>query len=70
MSNCLFPEDDDEPHTALDNIRERLELMCKGQLTITPREGGHKSPPPKNGRKGGKSRPLSPNAGIWQIKRW
>lgn len=47
MSNCLFPEDDDEPHTALDNIRERLELMCKGQLTITPREGGHKSPPLK-----------------------
>ncbi|MBQ3417983.1 MAG: histidine kinase [Ruminococcus sp.] len=31
---------DDEPHIALNNIRQRLEMMCKGELTITPREGG------------------------------
>ena len=31
---------DDEPHIALANIRQRLKLMCGGQLTITPREGG------------------------------
>ncbi len=34
------PADDDEPHIALANIRQRLKLMCGGQLTITPREGG------------------------------
>ncbi len=35
------PTDDDEPHIALANIRERLELMCGGTLTIEPRgEGG------------------------------
>ena len=27
-------------HTALDNIRQRLELMCGGSMTISPREGG------------------------------
>lgn len=32
--------DDNEPHIALNNIRERLELMCKGKLIIVPREGG------------------------------
>ncbi|MBQ6153494.1 MAG: histidine kinase [Ruminococcus sp.] len=30
---------DDEPHIALNNIRQRLEMMCKGELTISPREG-------------------------------
>ena len=25
---------------ALNNIKERLEMMCKGKLTISPREGG------------------------------
>ncbi len=30
----------DEPHIALANIRERLEMMCGGKLTIHPRDGG------------------------------
>ena len=34
------PADNNEPHIALNNIRERLELMCGGKLTISPREGG------------------------------
>ena len=35
------PKDDNEPHIALGNIRERLEMMCKGTLTIASRpEGG------------------------------
>ena len=34
------PVDDNEPHIALDNIRQRLKLMCGGKLIITPREGG------------------------------
>ncbi len=34
------PTDDSEPHIALNNIRQRLEMMCRGKLTITPREGG------------------------------
>ena len=32
--------DNNEPHIALKNIRERLKLMCKGTLEISPREGG------------------------------
>ena len=32
--------DDNEPHTALKNIRQRLEMMCGGHMSITPREGG------------------------------
>ena len=32
--------DNNDPHIALDNIRQRLELMCGGTLTISPREGG------------------------------
>ncbi len=32
--------DDDEPHIALNNIRQRLEIMCGGSLAITPGEGG------------------------------
>ena len=31
---------DSEPHIALNNIRQRLELMCGGTLTIEPRDGG------------------------------
>ncbi|MBR3561508.1 MAG: histidine kinase [Oscillospiraceae bacterium] len=31
---------DSEPHIALANIRQRLELMCGGSLQIAPREGG------------------------------
>lgn len=34
------PVDDNEPHIALDNIRQRLKLMCGGKLIITPREDG------------------------------
>ena len=37
------PADDDEPHVALANIRERLEMMCGGSLSIEARrEGGTK----------------------------
>ena len=34
------PSDDDEPHIALANIRERLEMICRGTLTVRHREGG------------------------------
>ena len=34
------PVDDNEPHTALNNIRQRLGMMCRGKLTIAQREGG------------------------------
>ena len=34
------PVDDNEPHIALNNIRQRLSLMCGGTLAIAPREGG------------------------------
>ena len=34
------PANDDEPHIALNNIRQRLEMMCRGTLTISAREGG------------------------------
>lgn len=34
------PADDDNQHIALKNIRQRLEMMCGGHMTITPREGG------------------------------
>ena len=33
-------KDNDEPHIALANIRERLEMMCNGKLTISERDGG------------------------------
>jgi len=32
--------DDSEPHIALENIRQRLEMMCGGKMTIRPRVGG------------------------------
>ena len=32
--------DNDEPHIALKNIRERLEMMCGGSLSLTRREQG------------------------------
>lgn len=35
-----LPPVDDEPHIALKNIRQRLETMCGGHLTITPNDGG------------------------------
>ncbi len=34
------PDNDREPHIALNNIRERLSILCNGTLTISPREGG------------------------------
>ena len=35
------PADDDfEPHTALANIKKRLEMMCGGKMTIHSRKGG------------------------------
>ena len=34
------PADDNEPHIALNNIRQRLEMMCNGELTISERGGG------------------------------
>ena len=34
------PSDESRPHTALDNIRQRLDIMCGGTLSITPRECG------------------------------
>lgn len=34
------PAEDDEPHIALRNIRQRLEMMCGGKLEILACEGG------------------------------
>ena len=34
------PPDDEEPHIAIKNILQRLEIMCGGSLTIAPNEGG------------------------------
>ena len=34
------PPDDEEPHFALDNVRERLKAQCGGTLEITARETG------------------------------
>ena len=34
------PSDESRPHTALDNIRQRLELMCAGNLDVMSRDGG------------------------------
>ena len=36
----FIPADDNEPHIALKNIRERLRILCGGKLTIAPRSGG------------------------------
>ena len=30
----------EKPNSALKNIRQRLEMMCNGKMTINPREGG------------------------------
>ena len=32
--------DNNEPHIALNNIRKRLDMMCGGSLTISPRKSG------------------------------
>ena len=34
------PDETNDPGIALDNIRQRLEMMCGGSMTITPRDGG------------------------------
>ena len=34
------PSDNADPHIALNNIRERLKIMCNGSLHISAREGG------------------------------
>ncbi|MBR0513494.1 MAG: histidine kinase [Clostridia bacterium] len=34
------PANDNEPHIALANIRERLKMMCGGELVISGRDGG------------------------------
>ena len=34
------PAKDSDSHTALTNIRQRLEWMCGGKMTISPRDGG------------------------------
>jgi signal transduction histidine kinase len=34
------PDINGDPGIALDNIRQRLEMMCGGSLAITPRDGG------------------------------
>ncbi|MBQ9438907.1 MAG: histidine kinase [Lachnospiraceae bacterium] len=34
------PSNESKPHTTLENIRQRLEMMCGGSMDIKPREGG------------------------------
>ncbi|MBR1843056.1 MAG: histidine kinase [Oscillospiraceae bacterium] len=34
------PSDETKPHTTLENIRQRLEMMCGGRMAITPGESG------------------------------
>ena len=34
------PSDKSKPHTTLENIKDRLSMMCQGSLLVTPREGG------------------------------
>ncbi|MBQ8971002.1 MAG: sensor histidine kinase, partial [Lachnospiraceae bacterium] len=34
------PDETKDPGIALQNIRQRLEMMCGGSMTIKPREGG------------------------------
>ena len=34
------PSDESKPHMALKNIQQRLEMMCRGSMTIWPRDGG------------------------------
>ena len=49
------PGDDREPHIALANIEQRLDMMCGGRMTVTPRSGGGTTvkvviPPPQMAR--------------------
>jgi signal transduction histidine kinase len=34
------PTDSDSPGIALENIRQRMKMMCGGRISVTPREGG------------------------------
>ena len=34
------PNDESRPHPTLDNIRQRLDMMCSGSMSITPNKGG------------------------------
>jgi LytS/YehU family sensor histidine kinase len=34
------PSDESKPHTTLTNIRQRLEMMCGGSMSIMPRDSG------------------------------
>ena len=34
------PKDDNEPHIALNNIQQRLKMMCKGKLEISSGDMG------------------------------
>ena len=34
------PSDESKPHTTLKNIQQRLEMMCRGKMTIMPRKEG------------------------------
>ena len=34
------PSDESKPHTTLENIQQRLEMMCDGSMTIQSHEGG------------------------------
>ena len=34
------PTDSDTPGIALENIRQRMKMMCGGRISVTPREGG------------------------------
>ncbi len=36
----FIPNEKKAPHTALSNIREKLDTMCGGKLSIKPKEGG------------------------------
>ncbi|MBR5110681.1 MAG: histidine kinase [Clostridia bacterium] len=36
----FVPPEDGEPHIGLNNIRQRLDMMCGGSLAIGPNEGG------------------------------
>ncbi len=36
----FVPPDESEPHTALKNIRQRLEFMCGGTMDISPGDDG------------------------------
>ena len=36
----FVPADDSEPHIALNNIQQRLALMCRGEMMIMPRKEG------------------------------